>query len=597
MKKKISDYALIGDCETTALVNRSGAIEWLCWPRYDSEACFCALLGDEENGCWELAPEGEINATTRRYRPGTLILETRFETRDGRVRVTDFMPPRRETSDLIRIVTCESGKVRMRTRLGLRFDYGRRVPWIFQRDGNCLEHVAGSHAVLFHSPVRQETKNGWCLGSFDLAEGEEVAFSLRHFPSWLEQPPGPDPQPLLDETQTFWRGWSSRSQYDGRWKDDVERSLITLKALISRRTGGIVAAPTTSLPERPGGGRNWDYRYCWLRDATFVLLALAGCGYVEEAGAWRNWLLRAVAGTPEQIQPFYAVEGEQRLPEAELGWLSGFNGAKPVNIGNKAVQQLQLDLPGEVLDSLHQARQHGMPNSDASWSLQRSLVEFLEKCWQQPDNGFWEVRHDRLQFTQSKALVWVALDRAIRGFEQNGIDGPLDRWRKLRDRVHAEVCTKAYDEERGCFTRSYGSRDVDASLLMLPIVGFIPADDPRMKRTVEAIERELMVDGLLLRYDTQRSADGLPTGEGAFIACGFWYADNLILQGRREEAVEMFERQVSLANDVGLLAEEYDPGTRQMRGNFPQALSHHSLINTALNLTRSRGPAQKRAEK
>jgi GH15 family glucan-1,4-alpha-glucosidase len=596
MSARIEDYALIGDCETAALVGRDGSIDWLCWPRFDSAACFTALLGDAEHGRWLIAPQGEITATRRAYRPDTLILETEFTTAAGRVRVTDFMPERGTNSDVVRIVTGLEGHVAMHTELVVRFDYGRTVPWVSRDPDDTLRMVGGPNQVVLRTRVALHGRDMKTVGEFTLAPGESVDFVLTYGASHL---PVPDPivaADALDDTDRFWREWTGQCTERGEWAGVIRRSLITLKALTYRPTGGIAAAATTSLPERIGGARNWDYRFCWLRDTTFTLFALMDGGFYEEAAAWRDWLLRAVAGSPGQMQIMYGLAGERDLSERELAWLPGYENSQPVRIGNAAAGQLQLDVYGEVADAFFHARRGGLPPSTAAWELQRALVTCLEEIWMHPDEGIWEVRGPRRHFVHSKVMAWVAFDRAVKGIEEFGAEGPLERWRAIRDQIHAEVCDKGFDQGLGSFVQSYGASQVDASLLLLPLVGFLPAADPRIRGTVAAIEQRLRVDGLLLRYDTGSGADGLAAGEGAFLACSFWFVDNLILQGRRDEAREMFERLLALCNDVGLLAEEYDPRARRMLGNVPQAFSHVALVNTAFNLTRFGDRADKRGD-
>jgi GH15 family glucan-1,4-alpha-glucosidase len=593
----IEDYALIGDCETAALVGRDGSIDWLCWPRFDSGACFAALLGGPEHGRWLLAPQGGEATVARRYLPGTLVLETEFATSDGTVAVLDFMPPRTSVSDLVRMVVGRRGRVAMRTELVLRFDHGSAVPWVSRLEDGALRAIAGPDMALLRTAVPLRGEGLTTRGEFTVAEGETVPFTLTYAPSHQAAPGAIDPNTALTDTEAFWREWSGRCAAAGPWSEAVRRSLITLKALTYSPTGGIVAAPTTSLPERLGGQRNWDYRFCWLRDATLTLLALMDAGYRAEARAWRDWLLRAVAGSPDQLQIMYGLAGERRLTERELPWLPGYEGSRPVRVGNAAHGQLQLDVFGEMMDALHHARGLGIPEDGAGWALAREVLAYLERVWREPDEGIWEVRGGRRHFTYSKVMAWVAFDRAVRSVETFGLDGRVDRWRGLRDEIHAEVCEKGFDPELGSFVQAYGSRQLDASLLLLPEVGFLPPDDPRIAGTVAAIERRLVVDGLVLRYDTAEVSDGLPAGEGAFLACSFWLADVYVLMGRLDEARALFERLLSLRNDVGLLAEEYDPRAGRQLGNFPQAFSHVGLVNTALNLSRRLKPAEQRASR
>ncbi|CAL9560309.1 Trehalase [Streptomyces sp. enrichment culture] len=583
---RIEDYALIGDEQTAALVGRDGSVDWLCLPRFDSAACFAKLLGDEDNGHWRIAPRGAELCTRRAYRRDTLVLDTEWETGEGAVRVTDFMPQRDRAPDLVRIVEGLRGEVTVHSVLRLRFDYGSIVPWMRRADGHRVA-VAGPDAAWLRSEPEVPTR-GRDFGThseFTVAAGEKVAFVLTWHPSHEPRPARIDPYEALRHSIDDWRAWAARCRYDGPYRDAVVRSLITLKALTYKPTGGIVAAPTTSLPEEPGGVRNWDYRYCWLRDSTLTLGALLAAGYLEEAEAWRDWLLRAVAGNPSDLQIMYGLAGERRLPEFELPWLSGFDESTPVRIGNDAVNQLQLDVYGEVMDTLTLAHRAGLPDKPQMWQLQRSLMRFLQTAWRQPDEGLWEVRGGRRHFVHSKVMVWVAADRAVRALEEYPeLEGDLEQWRALREEVHREVCERGYDPERGTFTQSYDSRELDAALLFIPRVGFLPPDDPRVLGTIDAVEKELTRDGLVRRYSTEDPVDGLPGGEGTFLVCSFWLADALHMTGRTDEAEELFERLVGLANDVGLLAEEYDPATGRQLGNFPQAFSHIGLVHTALAL-------------
>jgi len=594
MACKIEDYALIGDCETAALVARDGSIDWLCWPRFDSGACFAALLGGPEHGRWLIAPADASARSARRYRDDTLILETDFETAGGAVTVVDFMPLRGHASDVVRMVIGRRGQVAMRTELIIRFDYGSLVPWVTRLEDGTRCAVAGPDMAVLRTPVPLRGENLTTAGEFTVMAGQTVPFVLTYAPSHLPLPHPVDAAAALAETEKFWRGWASSCGAAGEWSSDVRRSLITLKALTYRPTGGIVAAPTTSLPEQLGGPRNWDYRFCWLRDATFTLQALMNGGYHEEARAWRAWLHRAVAGEPSQVQIMYGIAGERRLTEWEVPWLPGYESSKPVRIGNAASEQLQLDIYGEVMDALHHGRSGKLATSEAGWALQRALVDHLETIWDKPDQGMWEVREGPRQFTYSKVMAWVAVDRAIKSAEQFGLEGPVDRWKGLRKQIHEEVCRNGFNPKIGAFAQSYGAEELDASVLLLPLVGFLSATDPRVRSTVEAIERHLTVDGFVRRYDTSAASDGLPAGEGAFLACSFWLADNLVLLGRLDDARHLFERLLSLRNDVGLLSEEYDPHAKRLLGNFPQAFSHISLVNTAYNLTRTKGPAKQR---
>ena len=593
MPSRIEDYALIGDTITAALVGRDGSIDWLCVPRFDSGACFAALLGGPEHGRWLIAPATPAIRTARRYRDDTLVLETDHETDGGAVTVIDCMPLHAERADIVRVVVGRRGRVRMRMELVIRFDYGAVVPWVRRLDGT-LGAIAGPDALELRAGVPVRGEGFTTIAEFEVAEGERVAFTLTWHASHRAMPEAFDAETAVRDTETWWRRWSARCTYTGEWRDAVVRSLITLKALTYAPTGGLVAAATTSLPEALGGVRNWDYRYCWLRDATYTLYALVMAGYTEEAAAWQQWLLRAAAGNPEQLQIMYGLAGERRLTELELPWLPGYEGSRPVRIGNAASQQLQLDVYGEVLDAMHVARRVGIQVGPAAWSMERAMLKFLETAWAQPDDGIWEVRGPRRHFTHSKVMAWVAVDRGVKAIERFGMAGPIGRWRALRERIHEEVCRRGFDAGRGAFVQYYGGTDLDASLLMLPVVGFLPATDPRVVSTVEAIQRELTAHGLVRRYiPTGGHVDGLPGGEGVFLPCSFWLADVLAMLGRRDEAREMFERLLGLCNDVGLLAEEYDPVGRRLLGNFPQAFSHVSLINTARNLTDG-GPSEHR---
>jgi GH15 family glucan-1,4-alpha-glucosidase len=592
MPLAIEDYALIGDSRTAALLGRDGSMDWLCFPRFDSGACFAALLGGPEHGRWSIAPAAEVVSARRGYRDGTLILETDVETREGAVRTFDFMPRSGQRWDVVRIVEGVRGTVPMRMELVIRFDYGSVVPWVRQVDG-VLVATAGPHTIELRGDVPVRGENMKTVAEFEVREGERVAFTLNYHPSFWPSVPALDPRKALEETEKAWREWSGQCAYSGRWHSAVVRSLITLKALTFGPTGGIVAAPTTSLPELRGGVRNWDYRYCWLRDATLTLNALLLAGYHDEAIAWREWLLRAAAGSPQDLQALYSVTGERRLEEYVIPWLPGYGGASPVRVGNAASKQFQLDVYGEVMDTLHLARAANLPSEPAAWSIQRVLLEFLDSHWQHPDEGIWEIRGPRLHFTHSKVMAWVAFDRAVKDVEAFGLEGPVDRWREVRDTIHAEVCERAFDAARNAFVQSYGSPHLDASLLLIPQVGFLPPDDPRVLGTIAAIERGLVVDGFVLRYSTASHVDALPEGEGTFLPCSFWLASCLALTGRREEAVALFERLLALANDVGLLSEEYDVRGKRMLGNFPQALTHMALVNTAHLLSIPEAEAQR----
>jgi len=596
MPSHIEDYALIGDCHTAALAARDGSIDWLCVPRFDSGACFAALLGRPEHGRWLLAPANGVRACRRRYRPGTLVLETEYETDDGAVTLVDCMPPRRDTPALVRLVVGTRGRVAMRMQLIIRFDYGSIVPWVRRAEGGGIWAIAGPDALALDTPVETRGEDLTTVAEFAVSAGERVPFVLHWHPSHATRPERIDAERAISSTERWWQTWSSRCSFQGPWRDPVVRSLITLKALTYAPTGGIVAAPTTSLPEQLGGTRNWDYRFCWLRDATFTLYALMISGFADEARAWREWLLRAVAGDPSQIRTLYGVGGERWLPELELEWLPGYEGAAPVRIGNQAHRQFQLDVFGEVMDSLHVERRFGSDRDENTWHVQRVLLDFLETVWQHPDEGIWEVRGPRQHFTHSKVMAWVAVDRMVKAVEHFGMDGPVERWRQLRAEIHRDVCRNGFDATRNTFVQSYGSRHLDASLLMIPLVGFLRPHDPRVRGTVEAIERELLHDCFVRRYSTDSGIDGLPPGEGAFLACTFWLADNLTLLGRSDDARRLFERLLQLRNDVGLLSEEYDLVTKRSLGNFPQAFSHVALVNTASNLSRAAGPAAQRAE-
>jgi GH15 family glucan-1,4-alpha-glucosidase len=592
MSTPLEDYAIIGDCETAALVSRAGSIDWLCWPRFDSPACFAALLGTPEHGRWIIESVSRDARTSRQYRGNTLVLETRIETPSGAVTLIDFMPPRGRDSDVVRIVRGDRGQVRLRTELILRFDYGRTVPWISHLPDGTLCAIAGPDMVLLHTAVRLHGEQMRTVGEFDVSSGQTVSFVLTHGASHLAPPAAADPESSLATTEAE---WLAPGQARGPWAEAENRSALTLKALTYAPTGGIVAAATTSLPEHIGGIRNWDYRYCWVRDATLTLLALMNAGYFEEARAWRDWLLRAAAGAPAQMQMLYGVAGERRLVEYELPWLPGYEASAPVRVGNLASHQLQLDVYGELMDALYQARRGGLTPRDSDWAFQRTLLEHVERVWTSRDEGIWETRGPSQHFTFSKVMAWVALDRGIRTAEEFGLTGPLDRWKEVRRSIHEEVCARGFDRDVGSFMQAFGSAELDASLLLLPTTGFLPATDARIKGTIEAIERHLLVDGFVLRYNSARTEDGLPPGEGAFLACSFWLADAYVLLGRLDDARRLFENVLSIANDVGLLAEEYDPVLRRMVGNFPQAFSHVALINTAYNLGHAAKPAAQRA--
>jgi GH15 family glucan-1,4-alpha-glucosidase len=596
MPLHIEDYALIGDCETAALVGRDGSIDWLCWPRFDSDACFSALLGTPDHGRWLIAAKDATAQITRRYQPNTMILETRFESAEGAATLIDFMPGHQTGSSIVRLVIGERGRFTLRTELVIRFGYGATVPWMTKLDDGTRRAIAGPDMVLLRTTAPLRGEDFKTVGEFTVGPGETVPFTLTYTPSHLPAPAAENPLDQLRATQHFWRDWTAKSRASGPWADTVNRSLITLKTLTYAPTGGMVAAPTTSLPENIGGSRNWDYRFCWLRDATLTLLALMNSGHLEEAQAWREWLLRAAAGKPSQLQIMYGIAGERRLTEWEVSWLPGYEKSTPVRIGNAAHTQLQLDMYGELMDALHHARQWGLATGESGWTLQLEVLEHLEDVWPEMDEGIWEVRGGARHFTFSKIMAWVAFDRAIKSAEAFNLEGPLDRWRQQCRKIHDEVCRRGFDAELGSFVRSYGSKELDASLLLLPTVGFLPPADPRVRGTVEAIERKLLVDGLVMRYDTTESEDGLSSGEGVFLACSFWLVDAYVLLDRTADARRLFERLLTLCNDVGLLSEEYDPGTGRLLGNFPQALSHIALINSAFNLSEAAKPAMQRSD-
>ena len=591
---RIEDYAIIGNCETMGLVSRAGSIDWLGLPRFDSGACFAALLGAPANGRWLIAPAQEGARVQRHYLPRTLVLETRFETDSGEASLLDCMAAGDGASHVVRVVRGLRGTVEMRTELIVRFDYGSVVPWVSRLPDGRWQMTAGPDQLTLDTDVALRGEDLRTVGEFEVEAGQKAAFVLTWTPSFQPLPARVSAQRLLARVEGFWRNWAAKFHPAGEWDEAVLRSLLTLKALAHRDTGGIVAAGTTSLPEQLGGPRNWDYRYCWLRDATLTLYALLQAGFLAEAKAWQTWLLRAVAGSPDKLQIMYGVAGERRLTEYEVPWLPGYEGSAPVRVGNAAHGQVQLDVYGEVLDASFVARQSGLSDA-SSWELEKTLMAHLETIWDQPDDGIWEVRGGRKQFTHSKVMAWVAFDRAVRSAEGFGLDGPVDRWRALRDHIHREVCQRGFDREQNSFVQHYGSADLDASLLMIPITGFLPASDPRVTGTVAAIERRLLRDGVVLRYDTKSGTDGLPSGEGAFLACSFWLADAYVLQSRHAEARALFERLLALRNDVGLLSEEYDFKAKRLVGNFPQAFSHLALVNTAHNLMNDSGPAKKRS--
>jgi GH15 family glucan-1,4-alpha-glucosidase len=587
---RIEDYALLGDLQTAALVSREGSIDWCCFPRFDSGACFASILGGPEHGRWLLAPEEDGARTVRRYRHDTLILESVLTTAGGAVRSIDFMPPRGRAPDIVRIVEGLHGRVTMRSELVIRFDFGRIVPWV-RRVDDALVATAGPDALCLRTPVEVQGRDLTSVAEFTVEPGQRVPFVLTWFPSHEQLPDAIDAEAALADAEAYWLDWAGRCRHEGDYHEEIHESLLVLKALTFAPTGGMVAAPTTSLPELPGGVRNWDYRFCWLRDATLSLLAMLEVGYVDEAEAWRDWLLRAVAGDPADLQIMYGLAGERRLEELTLDWLPGYDGSRPVRVGNAASKQLQLDVYGEVLDALYQTRAHGAAPDDNAWALVRKLLTWLEEGWRQEDSGIWEMRGAARHFTHSKVMAWVAFDRATRLHETFGRQGPAERWRRLRDEIHAEVLARAWSDELGSFVQSYDSEQLDAAVLVMPVVGFLPPDDPRIVSTVDRIRRDLTVDGLVLRYRTgdDGGADRLPPGEGVFLPCSFWLVQVLALQGRLEEARELFELLLDLRNDVGLLAEEYDPAARRQLGNFPQALTHLALVDAAIALDRGRG--------
>jgi GH15 family glucan-1,4-alpha-glucosidase len=596
MTLRIEDYALIGDCKSAALVGRDGSIDWLCWPRFDSASCFAALLGTVENGRWLIAPRQPILAATRRYRLGTLILETEFQTETGQAAIVDFMPPA-DGAHLVRIVMGKSGRVDFRNEFVVRFNYGATVPWVSRLADGSIDAIAGPERLILRTSAAVYGEDLKTIGEFTVEAGESVPFVLSYGSSSQTPPSAIDPFDALERTETWWRQWSDRCSGVGPWTEAVKRSLITLKALTYAPTGGIVAAATTSLPEQIGGVRNWDYRYCWLRDATFTLLAFMQLGYYEEARAWRDWLIRAVAGSPRQVQIMYGVGGERWLPELTIPWLRGYENSSPVRIGNAAHEQVQLDVFGEIADAMFQTLKAGMPPLERGLALRPVVLDYLASAWRQPDEGIWEVRGGPQHFVHSKVMAWVAFDRAARESEVQAFHDSGQRWRAIADEIHAEVCERGFDRDLDSFVQAYGSKRLDASLLLIPLVGFLPATDPRVRGTLRAIEEKLLIDReFVLRYEADNSADGLPAGEGAFLACSFWLVDNYVLQSRHAEARNLFARLLSRCNDVGLLAEECDPATGRMLGNFPQAFSHVGLINSALNLNRQTGPAEERAE-
>ncbi|GAC1494525.1 MAG: glycoside hydrolase family 15 protein [Bradyrhizobium sp.] len=589
----IEDYGLIGDCETAALVGRDGSIDWLCWPAFDSDACFAALLGDPGNGRWLIQPAEQVKKRSRCYWDNTLILETRFETAGGVVALIDFMPPRGHASDVVRLVRGVSGKVKLRMQLVIRFGFGADIPWVKRTEDGALLAICGPDMTVLRTPVETRGEDMTTVAEFDVKEGETIPFVLTYGPSHLPVPKPIDPAHALQDTEQFWTEWSGRCSYQGERRDLVMRSLITLKALTYGPTGGIVAAPTTSLPEKLGGQRNWDYRFCWLRDATFTLLALMNSGYTEEASAWHNWLLRAVAGAPANMQIMYGIMGHRRLLEWEATWLPGYEGAKPVRVGNAAHAQLQLDVYGELIDAFHQSRMAKLKLDEGSWALECTVLEHLAEVWDQPDHGIWERRGEARHYVLSKVMTWVAFDRGIKSVEKFGFEAPIDRWRTLRDLICRNVCENGFDSRQNAFVESYGSQMLDASVLLLPAVGFLPASDPRIRGTIAAIEQYMMRDGFVLRHDPREVSDERQPIEGAFLACTLWLADAHVLGGELAKARALFGRVVAVANDLGLLAEEYDTGAGRQTGNFPQALTHIALVNTAHNISDASRPVEK----
>jgi GH15 family glucan-1,4-alpha-glucosidase len=601
MSKRIEDYGLIGNLVSAALVGRDGSIDWLCLPRFDSGACFAALLGGPEHGRWLMAPKDPSAQTSRRYLADTAVIETRFEAEEGEVTVTDFMPftDDEEKVDVVRIVRGVRGRVRMGMELTLRFNYGQAVPWVRRRDYG-LSAISGPDAVELHTSVRLEGRDMRTFATFTVHEKESVPFALSYHRSHKMPQFVPDSSESLERTVSWWREWSKHCRFESQnevWRDAVKRSLITLKLLIYKPTGGIIAAPTTSLPEAIGGGRNWDYRYCWLRDSGLTLYALLNAGYREEAEAWRQWLLRAAAGHPQQLHIMYGVAGERWLPENEIAWLPGYEGSRPIRIGNGAATQFQLDVYGELLDTLHAAREADLSALDEAWRMESVLLAHLEAVWTRPDHGIWEMRSKPRHFTHSRLMCWVAFDRAVKGCEHFGLEGPADRWAKIRDAIHAEICERGYDRQRNTFVQHYGGKAVDAALLLMPQLGFLPVDDPRIAGTIAAVEHGLLRDGFVARYSTASADDGIGGEEGAFLVCSFWLADAYAMLGRVDDASQLFERLLSVRNDLGLLAEEYDPVVRRLVGNFPQGFSHVGLINTAYNLTKAQGPARQRSQR
>jgi GH15 family glucan-1,4-alpha-glucosidase len=592
---KIEDYGLIGDCETAALVGRDGSIDWLCWPAFDSDACFAALLATPKQGRWCIAPVEDVTSSSRRYRDNTLILETRFETANGTIALIDFMPPRGAASDVVRLVHGVNGRVKLKMELIIRFGFGVDIPWVKRTEDGALLAICGPDMTVLRTPVETRGEDMTTVADFEVAAGETIPFVLTYGPSHLPAPAPIDPEQALRDTEDFWTEWCSHCTYEGDYRDLVMRSLLTLKALTYAPTGGIVAAPTTSLPEKLGGARNWDYRFCWLRDATFTLLALMNSGYTEEASAWHNWLLRAAAGAPANMQIMYGIKGGRRLLEWVADWLPGYEGAQPVRIGNAAHAQLQLDVYGELMDAFHQTRMAELDLGEETWDLECKVLEHLAEVWDQPDQGIWEIRGDGQHYVSSKMMTWVAYDRGIKSAEKFGFDAPLDQLRRLRDTIHRDVCDKGFDREQNAFVEAYGSKVLDASILLLPSVGFLPASDPRVRGTIAAVERYLIRDGFVLRHDPRKVSNERQPIEGAFLACSLWLADAYVLAGEIDKAQAMFDRVVAVANDLGLLAEEFDTGAGRQTGNFPQALTHIALINSAHNLSDAKKPAEKPA--
>jgi len=595
LPSRIEDYGLIGDCETAALVGRDGSIDWLCWPAFDSDACFASLLGTHRHGRWLIEPAEEVTGSSRRYWDNTLILETRFETANGVVALIDFMPPRGNASDVVRLVRGVAGKVKLQMQLVIRFGFGADIPWVRRTDNGALLAISGQDMAVLRTQVETRGEDLTTVAGFEVSEGETIPFVLTYGPSHLPLPKPINPAQALQDTEAFWTDWCSRCTYQGEHRDLVMRSLITLKALTYEPTGGIVAAPTASLPEKLGGQRNWDYRFCWLRDATFTLLALMNSGYTEEATAWYNWLLRAAAGSPADMQIMYGIMGQRRLLEWEAGWLPGYEGAQPVRVGNAAHAQLQLDVYGELIDAFHQSRTAALELDRESWALGCAVIEHLADVWDQPDHGVWERRGEPRHYVSSKVMTWVAFDRGIKSAEKFGFDAPLDRWRMLRDEICRDVCARGFDPVQNAFVESYGSQLLDASILLLPAVGFLPASDPRVRGTIEGIEKYMMRDGFVLRHDPREVTDEQQPIEGAFLACSLWLADAHVLTGDLAKAQALFDRVVAVANDLGLLAEEFDSGAGRQTGNFPQALTHIALINTAHNLSVAMKPEEKPA--